>query len=126
MGNFVFDRRVTVPSGSPAGGVGLCSECGAQFDEFVPNVVCTVCVCLVLVCPTCRKGVSGEGFSVPRQEWYCEEHSRLRGAFLHCLSIFNATDLREQLTRLEQAHQGLVATQCGDYRQRISTLARQI
>jgi len=122
--NFVFDRRITVPSGHSTS-VGVCSECGVDFDHFVPNVVCTVCVCLVLVCPECRSGVVDDKYSIPREEWYCEEHAPLRGTFFHFLDRFTAADLQRQLTRLEELHTQVVASS-GDYRQRALTLARQI
>ena len=77
--NFVFDRRIALPSGST---VGLASAVSVHvLDEFVPGVVCSVCVCLVLVCQKCRGGVASDAYSVPRREWFCEEHAAARSLF---------------------------------------------
>ena len=158
--NFVFDRRVAVApaeaaacaqpaetgpaAATPTAGaggaadtaaaavvVGQCSECGAPHDEFVGGAVCTVCVCLVLVCERCRKrgvplalaqrGVETAGAAeaamtadatepptaarqlqqLRRREWFCEEHEQLRGAFFTFLDAFPVLELRRQLAILQ-------------------------
>ena len=68
--NFVFDQRIAVGSDGTAApsmeeaavaraagatpAVGCCVECGDAWDTLSPGAVCTVCVCLTLVCPRCR------------------------------------------------------------------------
>ena len=109
--------------------VGVCSECGTHFDELSGGVVCTVCVCLVLVCHNCRRngapmtsrhalGAEGGGAdsaendtSVRRFEWYCKEHTYLKGSFLTFLDFYDEEDLQRQrqeiLDLLERSDQRL-------------------
>ena len=90
--------------------------------------MCTVCVCLVLVCADCRKhGVAmcanrgeaaGESASpcsstvagqpessgpapMRRYEWFCEEHERLKGAFFTFLEDFPLENLMQQMAALK-------------------------
>lgn len=124
--NFVFDRRVALP-GCSDDIVGRCSECNASFDS-LDSAVCTVCVCPVLVCQSCRQGVPwttesvlvdrgqeqscGErpgsfdktktiGSAGRRSEWFCEEHADLRGMYFHFLDGFSAEALIAQQEGLQ-------------------------
>jgi predicted sulfurtransferase len=116
--NFVFDRRIAMspPASEVADAgdgsaqssdkvVGQCSECGKVFDELRGGVVCTACVCLVLVCSECTaRGVplyEGAGEELPRRrEWYCKEHAYLRGEYFTFLDAFGVSELERQRERL--------------------------
>eukprot|EP00949_MAST-11_sp_MAST-11-sp1_P005398 g5398.t1 len=122
--NFVFDRRMVMDTGTAP--VGRCSECGKIFDELSSGVVCTVCVCLVLVCPDCREhGVKIAGSELRRHEWYCEEHTNLRASYFFFLDHFPPDELRRQVAALEAILDGLPTVK-NDVRQRRRTVERQL
>jgi hypothetical protein len=45
--------------------VGRCIDCGCQWDQFSPTVVCTVCRDLVLTCTACCATTT---------EFHCDKH----------------------------------------------------
>ena len=135
--------------------VGRCCECGKPCEQFCGGAVCTVCVCLVLVCADCRthgiamtaigRETASESQSsrssvdakqlqssspVPmrRYEWFCEEHERLKGAFFTFLEDFPLEHLMQQITALKtlRAEFGHGTDFTDDPRQRRRTLDKQI
>ena len=132
--------------------VGRCGECGDPHDEFSGGAVCTVCVCLVLVCGRCRErgvalpaaaagkeegaaaggGGDGDDAAVPpptsrRREWFCEEHEKLRGSLFTFLDSFGVPELQRQLAALARLEGELGGTAADDDpRQRRSTLRKQV
>ena len=107
--NFVFDRRMTMDTNTKA--VSTCSECGIECDVFHSGIVCTVCVCLVLVCKTCQTNgrpsldnnnnnhddLTTQKHTPPRRyEWYCKEHTYLSGNYFTFINIYNINELKRQ------------------------------
>ncbi|CAJ1460763.1 unnamed protein product [Effrenium voratum] len=90
--NFVFDKRAQMRSGDGTV-VGCCSECSRPWDTHHGGRVCTVCRALVLVCDTC------DALSVG--EYWCPEHSALRGVYFHFLDRFTAEEMQWQAGRLQ-------------------------
>ena len=127
--NFVFDRRIAIPTGSV---IGQCSECGKAYDDFVGGVVCTVCVCLVLVCEACRKTgvpIAGSTANAIRREWYCREHTSLKDKYFTFLDHFEGEELERQLSDLRQRLHDFdsgEAEEDGSIRQRRRTVIKQI
>ena len=141
--NFVFDQRIAVGSDGTAApsmeeaalaraagvtpAVGCCVECGDAWDTLSPGAVCTVCVCLTLVCPRCRaEGAARVGprglraaagphaaaaapsaaaatdAGLPRRyEWFCNAHRYLRESFVHFVDEYELSALVEHRAALE-------------------------
>ena len=57
--NFVFDRRMALPAGTPNDIVGECVLCGVAWDQYDRSVSCEQCAALVLLCGACRPRVRG-------------------------------------------------------------------
>eukprot|EP00943_MAST-04B_sp_MAST-4B-sp1_P009511 g9511.t1 len=99
--NFVFDRRMTMDTKTKA--VGKCSECNQTCDVFHSGIVCTVCVCLVLVCDDCRSNGQpslNRDNVCRRYEWYCKEHQYLSGNYFTFINIYNTDELKRQKKEL--------------------------
>ena len=58
--NFVYDRRIAVPHLNKDEIIGECRKCGANYDDYKPQVRCVFCRMLQLVCDNCRKGVQND------------------------------------------------------------------
>ena len=54
--NFVYDPRIAVPYKHLEEVIGQCRICSAQYDDYRPQVRCTQCRVLQLVCEACREG----------------------------------------------------------------------
>ena len=130
--NFVFDQRIavrgnvgvegtlmeenvaegvtesaadTAREAPPPSSVGACVECGCAWDALSPGAVCTVCVCLTLVCPRCRaEGASrsGGGGGGRRYEWFCGAHRYLSECFVHFIDEHDRATLEGHKAALEE------------------------
>ncbi|CAE7785560.1 Tstd2 [Symbiodinium sp. CCMP2592] len=90
--NFVFDKRAQMRSASTSV-VGRCSECSSAWDTHHGGRVCAVCRALVLVCDACDATSSGE--------YWCPEHSEMKGIYHHFLDRFTAEELQLQAGALQ-------------------------
>jgi hypothetical protein len=72
--------------------VGKCIGCNDPFDEMSGSRRCTVCGCLVLVCPTCQKD---------RREYHCDKHSKWKDYYFTFLEVFDEDELSKQLDELQ-------------------------
>lgn len=91
--NFVFDKRAQMRSGDGTV-IGRCSECLGPWDAHHGGRVCTVCRALVLVCDDCDA-------SSEHGEYWCPEHSNLRGSYFHFLDRFSEKELQAQAQSLQ-------------------------
>eukprot|EP00929_Paragymnodinium_shiwhaense_P095584 TRINITY_DN56793_c0_g1_i1.p1 TRINITY_DN56793_c0_g1~~TRINITY_DN56793_c0_g1_i1.p1 ORF type:complete len:484 (+),score=77.92 TRINITY_DN56793_c0_g1_i1:75-1526(+) len=92
--NFVFDKRVDQkPSDSSTTVVGRCSECAKPWGKHHGGRVCCVCRALVLVCDDCDA-------SSRHGEYYCSDHTELRGVYYYFVDAFGVEDLERQAEAL--------------------------
>ena len=85
--NFVFDKRVTMPSGSGVV-VGRCFGCAEPYDQLSGSRVCTVCRDLVLICPKC---------AVSLREYHCAAHQGWSHCYFSFLEGYSSAELTAQV-----------------------------
>eukprot|EP00980_Cylindrotheca_fusiformis_P026036 scaffold15259_cov122-Cylindrotheca_fusiformis.AAC.2 len=127
--NFVFDGRGAHKAAETSGSntattkestagshkvVGTCSYCPAPYDTFDPKCVCTVCREPTLVCPECKENL---------MEYHCRNHEHLRLCYFTDLSRFSASELQDQLSKLNMLIGEIAVGR--KYKQKRKTLKKQ-
>ena len=98
--NFVFDKRVTMPSGSDVV-VGRCLTCRQPYDELSGARICTVCRDLVLICPACAASV---------REYHCAAHHKWAHCYFSFLESFTEEQLAQQAKDLNACAESLLSS----------------